>query len=62
MVYYILPSIQKSFHQKLGSIQYNAALAVTGAIRDTSKEKLYQELGLEFFKNEVGIENCAIFF
>ena len=29
------------------SIQYNACLAITGTIRDTSKEKLYQELGLE---------------
>ena len=36
-----------SFHQKLESIQYNAALAITGVIRDTSSEKLYQELGLE---------------
>ena len=36
-----------SFHHKLESIQYNACLAITGAIRDTSKEKLYQELGLE---------------
>ena len=38
---------KESFHQKLKSIQYNAALAITGAIRCTSKEKLYQELGLE---------------
>ena len=36
-----------SFHSKLESIQYNATLAITGAIRETSKEKLYQELGLE---------------
>ena len=26
------------------SIQYNAALAITGTIRGTSREKLYQEL------------------
>ena len=36
-----------SFHQKLESIQYNAALAITGAIRGNYSEKLYQELGLE---------------
>ena len=36
-----------SFHQKLESIQYNAALAITGAIRGTSSENLYQELGLK---------------
>ena len=29
------------------SIQYNAALAITGTIRGSSREKLYQELGLE---------------
>ena len=27
------------FHQKLESIQYNACLAITGAVRGTSKEK-----------------------
>ena len=36
-----------SFHQKLESIQYNAAFALTWAIRGSSREKLYQELGLE---------------
>ena len=36
-----------SFHQKLESIQYNSALAITGTIRGTSTEKLYNELGLE---------------
>ena len=36
-----------SFHQKLEPIQFNAALAVKGAIRISSREKLYQELGLE---------------
>ena len=36
-----------SFHHKLESIQYNACLAITGAIRGTSKEKIHQELGLE---------------
>ena len=29
------------------TIQYNAALAITGAIRGSSREKLYQELGFE---------------
>ena len=33
-----------SFHQKL---EYSSALAITGAIRGTSTEKLYNELGLE---------------
>ena len=36
---------------KIESVQYNASLAITGAIRGTSKEKLYQELGLESLKD-----------
>ena len=40
-----------SFHEKLESIQNNACLAITGAIRGTSSEKLYQELGLESLKS-----------
>ena len=32
---------------KIESVQYNAALAITGAIRGTSRYQLYQELGLE---------------
>ena len=36
-----------SFQQKMESIQYNAALAITGAIRGSTREKLYQELSLE---------------
>ena len=35
------------FHQKIESIQYNTALAITGAIRATSREKLYYELDFE---------------
>ena len=45
------------FHQKLESIQYNACLAITGAIRGKSKEKLYQELALESLQYHVIIEN-----
>ena len=30
---------------KIETCQYNAALAITGAIRGSSKERLYQELG-----------------
>ena len=32
---------------KIEILQYNAALAITGAIRGSSKEKLCQELGFE---------------
>ena len=36
-----------SFHHNIVSIQYNAALAITGTVRGTSEEKLHQELGFE---------------
>ena len=40
-----------SLTNKIESVQYNAALAITGAIRGTSSEKLYQELGFESLKD-----------
>ena len=36
-----------SLHQNIGSIQYNAALTITGTVRRTSREKFYQELDFE---------------
>ena len=56
-------TINESFHQRIESIQYNAAIAITGAIRGTSSENFYQELGLEslrsrrWLKGEVWFEN-----
>ena len=40
-------SSNASLSQMIESVQYNAALAITGAIRGSSREKLYHELGLE---------------
>lgn len=40
-------TLNMSFQQKVETIQYNAALAITSPIRGSSREKLYQELGLE---------------
>ena len=37
-----------SFAKKIESVQYNAALAIIGAIKGSSRKKLYQELGLEY--------------
>ena len=49
------------FHQKLESVQYNAALANAGAIRGTSKEELYNELGLECLVKTRFYRNCVVF-
>ena len=37
----------ENLYQKIESVQYNAALAITGAIKGTSQMKVYNELGLE---------------
>ena len=37
----------EGFCDNLEKIQYNAALAITGAIKGTAKLKIYEELGLE---------------
>ena len=39
-------AFNNSFLAEMESIQYIACLAITGAIRGTSREKIYQELGL----------------
>ena len=43
-------------------IQYNAALAITGAIKGTSYTKLYKELGLESLKFRGWFRRLCTFF
>ena len=40
-----------SFIEKIERVQYNACLVITGAFKGTSRERLYQELGLESLKD-----------
>ena len=51
-----------SLHQKLESIQYRACLAKTGAIRGTSRVKIYQELGLESLQSRRWYRKLAMFY
>ena len=44
-------SYNTSSHQRLESLHYSAALAITGVIRNSLKEKLYNKLGLESIQN-----------
>ena len=55
-------AFNKSFHKNLESIQYNAAIAITGAIRGTSSEKLFQELGLESLKSRRWLRKLCLFY
>ena len=52
-------SYNASFHQKLESFQYNATLAITGAIRDTFQENLFNELGLQPLQNRCWHRNLS---
>ena len=47
--------------KNLESIQYNATLAITGAIKGTSKEKLYNELGLEYLRYRRWMRRLCLF-
>ena len=49
-----------SFHQKIESVQYNSALAITGLIRGTSKEKLYHELGWESLEKKKMVQETVL--
>ena len=40
-------SNKENLNQKIGKIQYNATLAITGAIKGTYQRRLYNELGPE---------------
>ena len=44
------------------SIQYYSAIAITGEIRGTSSEKLYQELGLESLGSRGSLRKLALFY
>ena len=52
----------KTFHQKLESIQYNTCLALLGAIRGSSREKLYHELGLESLQHRRWYRKLCLFY
>ena len=52
----------ETFCSTIEKIQYNAALAITGAIRGTSRERLYQELGFESLRDRRWFHRlCCIF-
>ena len=55
-------AFNNSFHSKMESIQYNACLAITGAIQSTSREKIYQELGLEYLQLRRRYRKLCLFY
>ena len=55
-------SSNDAFSNKLETVQYNAALAITGEIKGTSREKLYQELGLEYLQQRRWMRRLCLFY
>ena len=55
-------SINKTFTNKIEKAQYDAALAITGTIRGTSREKLYAEVGIESLKFRRWFKKLACFY
>ena len=51
-----------TFYNRIESIQYNAALAIIGTIRSTSKEKLYQKLRFETMKERRQFQRLCCFY
>ena len=51
-----------SFQKTPETIQYNAALAITVAIRGSSREKLYHELGLENLQQQLWYKKLFCFY
>ena len=51
-----------SFIDQVESIQYNAALAITGAIRGSSRDKLYNELGIESLFSRRWFRKLCVFY
>ena len=51
-----------AFSNQWETVQYNAALAITGAIKKTSREELYQELGLEYLQQRRWMRRLCLFY
>ena len=60
-VVYDQPS-NNAFSNKLETFQYNAALAIMGAIKATSHEKLYQQFGLKYFQQRIWMRHLCLFY
>ena len=52
----------ESFSGKIERVQYNESLAITGATRGTSQEKLNQELSLESLRSRKKMVKVIVLF
>ena len=54
--------LNNTFSNKLETVQYNAAVAITTAIKGTSRKKLYQKLGLEYLQQRRWMIQLSFFY
>ena len=54
--------LNESLSSRIESVQYKAALAITGAIQGSSRKKLYQELGLEHLHQRRWMRHLSLFY
>ena len=59
--YLIINQTKVCVKKKYETIQYNAALAITGAIKGTSQMKLLNELGLESLEFRQWFRKLSVF-
>ena len=57
----VIKSLMTHVKKEMKSFQYRACLALTKAIRGTSKEKIYQELGLESLRDRRWCRKFCLF-
>ena len=55
-------TFNNSFHERLEWIQYNAAVAITGAVRGSSRGTIYQELGFKSLQEQRWYRKLCLFF
>ena len=53
--------LNESLSNRIKSVQYKAALAITGAIEGSSRKKLYQELGLKHLHQRWWMRRLCLF-
>ena len=54
--------LNNTFSNKLETVQYNAAVAITTATKGTSRKKLYQKLGLEYLQQRRWMIQLSFFY
>ena len=54
--------LNESLSNRIKSVQYKAALAITGAIEGSSRKKLYQELGLKHLHQRWWMRRLCLFY